>query len=154
MQDDEVKLFALCCACIFSYPTSQPYPMWWPTAHYHHRRSPRHHPFYLHSSNRLWLWISGCLKPILSSPKANSAQSSQRSLLSIWLLLLAGDVEVNSDPSGGRHHCGVCSRVVRSNSKAILCEVCYYWLHIQCIGLNTNIFKALTSHGAALLVSR
>ena len=60
---------------------------------------------------------------------------SQRSLLSIWLLLLAGDVEVNPGPRGVRHPCGVCSKAVRSNQKTILCEVCYYWLHTRCIGM-------------------
>ena len=78
---------------------------------------------------------------------------SQYSLLSSWLLLLAGDVEVNPGPKAGvRHPCGVCSKAVRSNQKAILCEVCYCWLHVRCIGmsLNTQTSKILMSRGAGL----
>ena len=88
------------------------------------------------------LYVQSCeavaaLSPNFFHRRLSIFKLSRHSLLSTSLLLLAGDIEVNPGPKARvRHPCGVCSKAVRSNQKAILCEVCYYWLHAKCIGMS------------------
>ena len=46
------------------------------------------------------------------------------------ILLLCGDILPNPGPP--RYPCGVCNRSVRANDKALLCDTCGKWFHIEC----------------------
>ena len=70
---------------------------------------------------------------------------SNPSLMTIGMLLLAGDVEINPGPRVYRFPCGVCSAPVKSNQKGIFCDVCSSWLHARCIGLNNEEYLDLQS---------
>ena len=41
--------------------------------------------------------------------------------------------------------CGICSRPVNRNDKAIHCDSCFHWIHYKCNGLSLNDFCLLKS---------
>lgn len=47
------------------------------------------------------------------------------------LILLSGDISLNPGPV--KHPCGKCSKPVRKNQHAIVCDNCTYWFHLKCI---------------------
>ena len=47
-----------------------------------------------------------------------------------WLLLLAGDVELNPGPV--RFPCTVCQKPVKCNQRGIQCSICDNWTHAKC----------------------
>ena len=46
------------------------------------------------------------------------------------ILLLCSDILPNPGPS--RYLCGVCNCAVQDNDKALLCDTCGKWFHIEC----------------------
>ena len=68
---------------------------------------------------------------------------THRSLLSFWLILLAGDVEVNPGPRNWKYPRGVCAKPVKSNQRGVQCEVCTLWLHTRCIGVSNEEYAEL-----------
>ena len=68
-------------------------------------------------------------------------KSISLALLNYWLLLTAGDIEVNPGPV--KHPCGICSRPVKRNQKGIQCECCYYWLHTKCLKMPADEYSSL-----------
>ncbi len=58
-----------------------------------------------------------------------------------WLLLLAGDVEVNPGPI--RYPCTVCSKSVKSNQRGILCDRCELWTHARCCQTDATEYERL-----------
>ena len=66
-----------------------------------------------------------------------------RSLLSFWLILLAGDVELNPGPRNWKYLCGVYSKPVKCNQRGVQCEVCTSWLHTRCIGISNEEYAEL-----------
>ena len=57
------------------------------------------------------------------------------------LLLLCGDVSLNPGPV--KNPCGICSRPIAKNHRAILCEACYCWHHIKCAGISQAEYVTL-----------
>ena len=39
--------------------------------------------------------------------------------------------------------CGICGKSVNCNHKAIQCDLCDFWIHIKCNGLNANDYASL-----------
>ena len=39
--------------------------------------------------------------------------------------------------------CGICCKSVNRNQKAIQCDICKFWVHIKCNGLNANDYTSL-----------
>lgn len=66
-----------------------------------------------------------------------------RSLLTTWLLLLTGDVEVNPGPRCRRYPCGVRCGPVRKNQRGVQSCVCLSWLHTRCIGVSNEQYLEL-----------
>ena len=50
--------------------------------------------------------------------------------VSLFLLLLCGDVEVHSEPS--EFLCVVCSHMVSDSDAALCCDQCNQWIHVSC----------------------
>ena len=61
----------------------------------------------------------------------------------IYLLLLAGDVELNPGPCSLRYPCGVCGKAVRNNDRAVACDTCNIWYHTNCMVMNPHVFESL-----------
>ena len=51
-----------------------------------------------------------------------------------WLLLLAGDVEINPGPV--RFLCTVCQKPVKRNQRGTECSNCTHWTHAKCGGIS------------------
>ena len=63
------------------------------------------------------------------------------------LLLIAGDVNPNPGPVNDlKYPCKSCNKAARWGQECIECEQCGSWFHAYCIGLSSNIFKALAKH--------
>lgn len=57
-------------------------------------------------------------------------------------LLLSGDVNIHPGPSP-KFPCGFCGKAIRTNSKAISCDICEKWLHIKCCNITSEEYKRL-----------
>ena len=57
------------------------------------------------------------------------SKETRRSLL--LLLILSGDIAPNPGPI--RNPCGMCEKPVRSNQRALLCDLCEIWFHLKCL---------------------
>ena len=67
-------------------------------------------------------------------------------LLQQFLILLAGDVEVNPGPRPPKFPSGECSKACTSYKGAkasILCESCDVWFHSDCVGLTDSALNTL-----------
>ena len=53
------------------------------------------------------------------------------------LLLLCGDILPNPGPPP-RYPCGVCWRAVRPSDKALLCDNCDKWFHVECTRVSSE----------------
>ena len=56
------------------------------------------------------------------------------------ILIISGDISLNPGP---KYPCGKCSNAVASNHRALLCEACYYWTHIQCANISPKKYIEL-----------
>ena len=67
--------------------------------------------------------------------------------LVVVMLLLSGDVQLNPGPPTRtpKYICGVCSKNVNSSHKAMECEDCLTWYHINCVNMGDNIQARLCS---------
>ncbi|KAM7304083.1 hypothetical protein ISCGN_013983 [Ixodes scapularis] len=61
----------------------------------------------------------------------------------IWCLLLAGDVSSNPGPQ--RPVCACCTKRVRDNQAALLCDSCEGWFHRGCVHLSLSEYRRLGS---------
>ena len=57
------------------------------------------------------------------------------------LVMQSGDVEMNRGPP--KYPCGICSKNVNWNAKAIQCDGCDVLFHARCANIGPESFKAL-----------
>ena len=62
----------------------------------------------------------------------------------LGLLILCGDISSNPGPKC-KHPCGICSKTVRSNQRAVQCDSCNAWYHVKCMQMNTHVYEALAN---------
>ena len=67
-------------------------------------------------------------------------------LFCLWLLLLAGDIEINPGPSY-RFPCTICKRPVMSSQRGVLCDCCDNWTHTKCCSISNLEYDELTAVG-------
>ena len=60
-----------------------------------------------------------------------------------WLLLIAGDVEINPGPI--RFPCTVCQKPVRTNQRGVCCDACDLWTHASCARVGNEEYAKLSS---------
>ncbi len=77
--------------------------------------------------------VLGLIHPSFSSRKT----PPPRKLLTIYIILLSGDIELNPGP------CGSCSNPVKSNQKGVCCDVCNKWFHTRCLGIPDTEYQQL-----------
>lgn len=57
-------------------------------------------------------------------------------------LLVSGDIAENPGPV--RNPCGDCTKSVKSNQRAMLCDGCSYWYHLKCTELSLTDYNNLS----------
>ena len=65
--------------------------------------------------------------------------SSSRKLL-ILFFMIAGDCNI-MNPGPIKFPCGICSRPVQCNQRAIECEQCQSWFHLNCIAMSVQSYS-------------
>ena len=68
--------------------------------------------------------------------------SKRSSMASYYVILLCGDVAFNPGPI--RWPCTVCGKCIKSNHKALLCDLCDKWSHILCGGVSEIRYRELS----------
>ncbi len=71
--------------------------------------------------------------------------SFKRNLISLSMLLLAqsGDLHPNPGPYRPKFPCGTCERAVKWGQRAVCCDNCDLWYHVDCMDMHTPVFEAL-----------
>lgn len=77
------------------------------------------------------------------TPPSIPIELKQRWHRAMIMLALSGDISLNPGPV--KYPCGLCSKSVASNHRAMLCEVCYYWHHIKCVQISPSEYKLLSA---------
>ena len=68
-----------------------------------------------------------------------------RQLFLLLILLLSGDIESNPGPRQVKFPCGVCEKAVKWKQRAIACENCSKWYHVECMQMSTNTYEVLAN---------
>ena len=73
----------------------------------------------------------------------SSSSNCKLSLLYICVLLIgnSGDCELNPGPEDTSYPCGVCKNQVGWEERAIVCDSCNTWFHIDCQGMNPSMYS-------------
>ena len=77
------------------------------------------------------------------TPPSIPIELKQRWHRAMIMLALSRDISLNPCPV--KYPCGLCSKSVASNHRAVLCEVCYYWHHIKCVQISPSEYKLLSA---------
>ena len=62
-----------------------------------------------------------------------------------WLLILAGDIELNPGPL--KYPCSVCHSSVKNNQRGIFCNKCELWAHAKCCDVSVEYYNKLSKDG-------
>ena len=94
------------------------------------------------------IMVAICLRRshLQSLYRSLSHRPSLRVKLLGWLLLAAGDVEVNPGPRQA-DLCTRCRMTVRPSDRGIQCDECDGWTHAACCSVNNDEYERLTEAG-------
>ena len=72
--------------------------------------------------------------------------SEQPTYISLWMVTMSNDIELNPGPRIPKYPCGSCSKAVRNNQNSIQCDGCGSWHHIECQGMRSEIHDVMANH--------
>ena len=94
-------------------------------------------------------WVGAILKQQKRSP-LSLKQSLLTSLVKVNLLIMAGDLELNPGPKRPiKYPCGECRKAVKSTHRAVQCDSCDIWLHKDCMGMCSTVYRGLQGCSAS-----
>ena len=86
---------------------------------------------------------------LITKPKIKLPPKFKSILSHLWLcdlILRSGDVHPNPGPRPAGppiFPCGTCQRSVKNRDKAIICDECNLWYHINCVGISPSTYHSL-----------
>ena len=86
---------------------------------------------------------------LITKPKIKLPPKFKSILSHLWLcdlILRSGDVHPNPGPRPAGPPilpCGTCQRSVKNRDKAIICDECNLWYHINCVGISPSTYHSL-----------
>ena len=89
--------------------------------------------------------LTVCLTKRVSHAKISFQNHPNRTIILI-LLLVGGQVSPNPGPP--RYSCGLCSKTVRSNQRALACDECNVWYHTNCVDIGNSTYSQLQVENA------
>ena len=82
----------------------------------------------------------------LHLPRGNQQNGTCLFYISILLVTMSNDVQLNPGPITPKYPCGSCGAAVKNNQNSIQCDGCDSWYHIECQGMNESIHQVLAEH--------
>ena len=79
--------------------------------------------------------LRGATRHVFSKTPTN-----KRTLIYLLLLMLQNDIETNPGPT--KFPCGTCGKAVRNGQRAVCCDRCDMWFHINCQGMPRSTYEA------------
>lgn len=73
--------------------------------------------------------------------------------LPMMLLLMANDINPNPGPKeedSTIYNCGACHRVVTWDHRAVICDTCNQWFHIDCQAIHSETYSNLVADGSGV----
>ena len=61
------------------------------------------------------------------------------------ILMLCGDININPGPRNVKYPCQVCDKAVKWKTRALACDNCSKWYHVDCLRMNSNVYEALAN---------
>lgn len=72
-----------------------------------------------------------------------SAYSSLKWITTI--LMLCGDININPGPRNVKYPCQVCEKAVKWKERALACDNCLKWYHVDCLRMDSKVYEALAN---------
>ena len=86
---------------------------------------------------------------LITQPKIRLPPKFKSILWLCDLISRSGDVHPNHGPRQAAppppptYPCGTCQRPVKNRDKAIICDECNLWHHINCVGISPSIYHSI-----------
>ena len=110
----------------------------------------RNDPFYL-SCNNTSVLLSRHHKMMLKLKKLYQFPKKRLDgtcllYISLLMVTMSNDIELNPGPRIPKYPCGSCSKAVRNNQNSIQCDGCGSWHHTECQGMRSEIHDVMANH--------
>ena len=66
--------------------------------------------------------------------------------ISLLLVTMSNDIELNPGPRTPKYPCGSCGKAVKNTQNSIQCDKCSTWHHIECQGMGIEVHKVMVNH--------
>ena len=99
-----------------------------------------------YSLNQLSVNHIGAHKNLLRTNSTKFNQGTPTTLLSLLLILQAGDINPNPGPRPPKFPCQVCNKAAKWGQKCLMCDLCELWYHADCLGMSDSLYLEHENH--------
>ena len=108
-------------------------------------------------NNLCWKLIqfaSSYYRPRGCIPNAGLKPAKSTTLYLLYILIQAGDIEPNPGPRRApKYPCQVCSKAVKWGQRAVQCDHCDGWYHVDCMAMTTQVYQSLANNDVSWICS-